>query len=108
MSLTIPSVSSPTWARVDAGLYVVSRAGEYLGSVDRSHDGAYLAFDGRATPVGRYDTLREAKSAVLSVPDPETARRERHTQRVFQRVAAVSGVVAGSLALTAGTVVPFL
>lgn len=108
MSLTIPSVSSPRWARVDAGLYVVSRAGEYLGSVDRSNDGAYLAFDGRATPVGRYDTLREAKSAVLSVPDPETARRERHTQRVFQRVAAVSGVVAGSLALTAGTVVPFL
>lgn len=108
MSLTIPGVASPTWARVDAGLYVVSRAGEYLGSVDRSNDGAYLAFDGRATPVGRYDTLSEAKRAVLSVPDPEAGRRDRQAQRVYQRVAAVSGVVAGGLALTAGTVVPFL
>lgn len=108
MSLTLPAASAPTWARVDAGLYVVSRAGEYLGSVDRTTDGSYLAFDGRATPVGRYDSLREAKSAVLSVPDPEDDSRERHIARVYQRVAAVSGVVAGGLALTAGSVAPYL
>ncbi len=108
MSLTIPGISAPTWAHVDTGLYVVSRAGEYLGSVDRAKDGSYLAFDGRATPVGRYDTLSEAKRAVLSVPDPAAERRERHVQRVFQKAAAVSGVVAGGLALTAGAVAPYL
>lgn len=108
MSLSIAGFPSPTWAHVDTGLYVVSRAGEYLGSVDRAKDGSYLAFDGRATPVGRYDSLKEAQRAVLSVPDPAADRREREIQRVFQKVAAVSGVVAGGMALTAGAVAPYL
>lgn len=108
MSIALPGVASPTWAHVDVGLHVVSRAGEYLGCVDRSNDGAYLAFDGRSTPVGRYDTLHEAKNAVLSVPDVEVERRARHLQRVSQRVAAVTGVIAGGLALSAAAVAPYL
>lgn len=108
MSLAIAGMTGPTWAHVDDGLHVVSRAGEYLGCVDRSGDGAYLAFDGRATPVGRYDTLREAQRAVLSVPDPGAGRRERHLQRVSQRVAVVTGSIAGGLALLAVAAAPYL
>lgn len=106
MSLTLPGHA--TWATVDTDLHVVSRAGEYLGYVERANDGSYLAFDGRATPVGRYDELRDAQRAVLSVPDPETVSIRREAQRVYQRAAAVSGVIAGTFALTAGAVAPFL
>ncbi len=108
MSLTLVGAGRPTWACVDTDLYVVSRAGEYLGSVDRANDGSFLAFDGRATPVGRYSSLSEAQEAVLSVPEAGAEEKQRRTERAWQSVAAVSGVVAGVCALTAGAVVPFL
>jgi len=93
-----------TWARVESGFHVASRAGEFVGYVDQTADGAFLAFDGRSTPVGRYDTLKEAQRAVLSVPDEKV----RHRETVLGRIAVVSGVVAGGLALTAGAVAPYL
>lgn len=103
----------PTWARVDAGFHVASRDGEFLGYVDRSADGSYLAFDGRSTPVGRYESLRAAQRAVISVDDRTAPSREPRSlsprsRRAFQRAAVVSGVVAGGLALTAGAVAPYL
>lgn len=104
-------VSRATWARVDSGFHVASRAGEFLGYVDRSADGSFLAFDGRSTPVGRYDTLREAQRAVLSVDALAAGKARvlsRRSRRAFQRAAAASGVVAGGLALTAGAVAPYL
>lgn len=102
-----------TWARVDAGFHVASRAGEFLGYVDRSADGSYLAFDGRSTPVGRYDTLRDAQRAVITTDAvTATTRRgsvlSRRSRRAFERAAVVSGVVAGGLALTAGAVAPYI
>jgi len=101
--------SRATWAHVESGFYVASRAGEFLGYVEQSRDGSYLAFDGRSTPVGRYDSLKDAQRAVLSVPTtgPMDARARKVTS-ALRRVAVVSGVVAGGLALTAGAVAPYL
>ena len=108
-----PRTARATWARVDAGFQVASREGEFLGYVDRSADGSYLAFDGRSTPVGRYESLRAAQRAVISVDDRLSTTRAPRTlsprsRRAFQRAAVVSGVVAGGLALTAGAVAPYL
>lgn len=98
----------PTWARVDSGFYVASRDGEFVGSVDRSPDGSYLAFDSRSTPVGRYDTLEAAQRAAESIKSPDERRRARRVTRTLQRVAAGSGLVAGGMALTAGALAPYL
>jgi len=111
MSAPVLELVSPraTWAHVESGFHVASRSGEFLGYVEQSRAGSYLAFDGRSTPVGRYDTLKEAQRAVLSVPsDPPPDARTRQMTRALRRVAAVSGVVAGGLALTAGAVAPYL
>ena len=98
-----------TWARVDSGVHVASRDGEFLGYIDQAADGSFLAFDGRSTPVGRYDALRDAKRAVLSVDAAQSAKpRSSRTRRVFERAAAVTGIVAGGVALTAGAVAPYL
>ena len=98
-----------TWAHVEPGFHVVSRAGEFLGYVEQSRAGSFLAFDGRSTPVGRYDTLKDAQRAVLSVPStPPPDARTRRMTRALRRAAVVSGVVAGGLALTAGAVAPYL
>ncbi|WP_425837150.1 peptide ABC transporter permease [Microbacterium sp. PA5] len=98
-----------TWAHVESGFHVASRAGEFLGYVEQWRDGSFLAFDGRSTPVGRYDTLKEAQRAVLSVPTtPPPDARTRRVTRTLRRAAVVSGVVAGGLALTAGAVAPYL
>jgi hypothetical protein len=86
---------------------VASRDGEFLGYVDRAADGSFLAFDGRSTPVGRYDSLRDAQRAVTSVPAALPASRTR-ARRAFERAAAITGVVAGGMALTAGAVAPYL
>lgn len=111
MSTTVSRRASQraTWARVDAGFHVASRDGEFLGYVDRAADGSYLAFDGRSTPVGRYDSLRDAQRAVITVPavQPASPRRVR-ARRAFERAAAITGVVAGGMALTAGAVAPYL
>lgn len=98
-----------TWARVDSGFHVASRDGEFLGYVDQAADGSFLAFDGRSTPVGRYDTLRDAKRAVLSVDGVRPASpRSARARKVFERAAVVTGVIAGGVALTAGAVAPYL
>ncbi|WEK14889.1 MAG: peptide ABC transporter permease [Candidatus Microbacterium phytovorans] len=98
-----------TWARVESGFHVASRDGEFVGYVDQARDGSFLAFDGRSTPVGRYDTLKEAQRAVLSVPTtPVPDEGQRRRLSVLHRVAVVAGVVAGGVALTAGAVVPYL
>jgi hypothetical protein len=57
------TATSPDWAEVETGFHVASRAGEFLGYVDTSVDGGYLAFDGRSMLVGRFDALADAKTA---------------------------------------------
>lgn len=84
-----------TWSKVDTGFYVASKAGEYVGSVDTTPDGHFVAFDATSAPIGRYADLSEAKTAVLSWK-PERARmRDRHVGRIVHPIAASAGLVAG-------------
>lgn len=108
IGMELSALRRPTWATVEHDFYVASRDGEFVGYVDRAADGSYVAFDGRSTPVGRYDDLREAQRAVESVKSPEQRQRSRRATRVLQKTAATSGIVAGSVALTAGALAPYL
>lgn len=91
-----------TWAEVEQNFFVASRAGEFVGLVDATADGKYVAFDWRTTPLGVYLTLNEAKASLSSSSHPtDVARRERE-MRVPLVIATISGLVAGALMLTAG------
>jgi hypothetical protein len=54
------------WARVEEGFHVGSRGGVFLGYIDRQPDGAFLAHDGHARVVGRFDALTDAMAAVTN------------------------------------------
>ena len=96
----------PTWAQVDEGLHVGSRAGEFIGYIDVTGDGHHVAFDGRSTPVGRYATLREAQRAVTGVARRARPRRSAALVEAAQTLATASGLVATALLVTAGTLAP--
>lgn len=53
-----------TWAQVDEGFHVGSRAGEFLGYVDRSSPTDYRAFDMTSRPTGSFVDLSKAIQAV--------------------------------------------
>lgn len=103
----LPVLNRPTWAQPASGLYVASRAGEFVGYIDTTADGHYIAFDGRSTPVGRYVVLAEAKRAVLTAGGPRRVPLYG-LERRFHAAAAATGAVAAVLLATAGTVVPYL
>lgn len=52
------------WARVDAGFYVGSGPGFFLGCIDRQDDGSYLALDTHTQPIGYFAELDDARDAV--------------------------------------------
>ncbi|GEP48821.1 peptide ABC transporter permease [Microbacterium saccharophilum] len=96
-----------TWAPVEDGLVVGSRRGEFVGFVESTADGSYVAFDSRAQPIGRYETLASAKASTGTVsPDPRTARRRRRAERALFAGATVTGAVAGMMVLAAGVLAP--
>lgn len=90
-----------TWSRVDAGFYVGSRAGEYVGSIDVTADGSHVAFDGRSTPLGRYPSLREAQRAVARQRRTLAPEPTRSTRLVWS-AATLAGAVAGGLLVGVG------
>lgn len=57
-------VDSVVWARVDDGFYVGSLPGRFLGCIDRQSDGAFLALDVYARPIGTFPHLERAMAAV--------------------------------------------
>lgn len=82
-----------TWVRVESGFHVASRAGEFVGFAERTPDGHVVGFDGRSTPVGRYETLEAAQRAVETAPataPTRTAARED----LLQGAATVTGLLA--------------
>lgn len=96
---TAPSASPPapravTWSKVDTGFHVASRAGEYVGSVDTTPDGHFVAFDGTSAPIGRYAELSDAKTAVLSWKPEGTRIRDRRLAETLRPIAASAGLVA--------------
>ncbi|WCD93549.1 hypothetical protein [Microbacterium sp. nov. GSS16] len=86
---------SVTWSKVDTGFYVASKAGEYVGSVDTTPDGHFVAFDATSAPIGRYAELSAAKTAVLSWKPEKARMRDRRVGRIVHPIAASAGLVAG-------------
>ncbi|PRI11024.1 hypothetical protein [Leucobacter massiliensis] len=64
MDDTLPPAAEVTWAMVEDDFYVGSRAGEFLGYVDQSADGRYLACNMFSHPIGEYGSLDDAMNAV--------------------------------------------
>jgi hypothetical protein len=93
-----------TVAKVDSGLYVASREGEYHGYIDTTADGHFVAFNGHSEPVGRYTTLAAATAALNDPPVSTVERRAR-----FGEIATVAtGSLLGMAAIAAGLVVSFV
>jgi len=91
------------WDEVEPGLRVGTRRGEYLGFIERTVYGTFVAFDGFSTPVGRYDSLREAQRAVVEVERMGKRRPGASAEMMTRRLATASGLVAATLMLSAGT-----
>lgn len=87
-----------TWSKVDTGFYVASRAGEYVGSVDTTPDGHFVAFDGTSAPIGRYADLAGAKSAVLAWKPEGSRIRDRRLSDAVRPVASSAALIAGATA----------
>lgn len=97
-----------TWSTVAPGFYVASTDGEFIGSIDTSSDGHFIALDGHATPIGRYVTLKEAQHSLLTTDAPGNRARKSVIRRNIRTAATASGALAGALALTAGALAPFI
>ena len=55
------------WDEVEPGFRVGTRDGEYLGFIESTAHGTFVAVDGFSTPVGRYYSLREAQRALVQI-----------------------------------------
>lgn len=106
MTLAIADVSvltprRTTWVERDA-FHDCRLRGEFAGRIIHNADGSFVAFDGRSTPIGRYETLREAKRAVRDIARGVTETRSERLSRRAQSVASVTGVISFALLLAAG------
>ncbi|MDY0908512.1 peptide ABC transporter permease [Microbacterium sp. CFBP9034] len=98
--LTSPAVR---WDEVEPGFRVgTARDGEYLGYIESTAHGTFVAVDGRSTPVGRYFSLREAQRAVVQVKRMGARSLSASAELTARRLATSSGVLAASLLLSAG------
>lgn len=60
-----------TWAVVEDGFHVGSRAGEFVGFVDRQKDGRFRACNAFSQPIDDYDDLPAAMRAVAEQSGPK-------------------------------------
>ena len=98
-----PLISSAVrWNEVQPGFRIGTHRGEYLGFIESTAYGTFVAVDGSSTPVGRYDSLREAQRAVLEVKRMGTGRSRASAELMARRLATSSGLVAATLMLSAG------
>jgi hypothetical protein len=59
-----PTSGAVVWSRVDAYFHVASRAGDFLGYVDRHLDGGFGAYDQYSHEIGLFPDLSSATAAV--------------------------------------------
>ena len=90
------------WDEVEPGFRVGTRDGAYLGFIESTAAGTFVAVDGHSTPVGRYDSLREAQRALLEVKRMGARRSRASAELLARRLATSSGLVAATLMLSAG------
>jgi hypothetical protein len=107
-TVTLAPLSAVTWTEVEPGFHVASRGGEFAGFVEKTPDGSFVAFDEYSTPIGRFPALRDAQCSVTTTTTPANERRRARMRRATQTAAAVAGGVAGTMALTAGVLAPYL
>lgn len=107
--MSAPAMSAPPllpppvrWNEVQPGFRVGTRGGDYIGFVESTAHGMFVAVDGYSTPVGRYDSLREAQRALLEIQRMGTRRSRASAELMARRLATSSGVVAATLMLSAG------
>jgi hypothetical protein len=105
MTIVLPALRERvSWAPVEDGFHVGSRSGEFVGYAEQTPDGHFVGFDGRSTPVGRYETLDEARRAVEEVPENAAPVMSPRAASAFHAAASISGVVAiGTLAVAVMT-----
>lgn len=53
-----------TWARIEDDFFVGSRDGEFLGFIDVEESGRYVVCDQFSCPIGQYDELDAAMTAL--------------------------------------------
>lgn len=58
-----------TWSRVDDGFHVGSRAGEFVGYIDRQPDGRHRACDQHSREIGLFADLESAVRALSGDAD---------------------------------------
>jgi len=93
------------WNEVEPGFHVATtRDGDYLGFIESTARGTFVAVDDCSTPVGRYFSLREAQRALLEVNRVRTRPSRASAELIARRLATSSGVVAATLMLSAGAV----
>lgn len=96
------TIGGVTWTRVEEGFYVGARTGEFVGTIDVTPDGSHVAFDGRSTAVGRYETLAEAQRAVSDIARGVSRPQPARATQLAWSLATVWGVVAAGLLVSAG------
>jgi hypothetical protein len=92
-----PASRPVLWTQVEPGFHVAGRDGEFVGYVDTSADGTFVAFDGTSALVGRYPRLSLAKDAVIaaSTRSADTASPTPARRIVFAATAvtALTGIL---------------
>ncbi len=90
------------WHEPESGFHVGSRRGDFIGTIEKTAVGTFVAFDGLSTPVGRYTSLAEAQRALTSLAGRDSELDER-TTRAAQLLATVAGTVSFFLLAGAGS-----
>jgi hypothetical protein len=80
-------------------MWVASTPSDYLGMVDRNHDG-FVATDGCGRDLGVHETLEEARLAVYREWADPTSTDEPF-QNWAKRIATITAVMVGAPALAA-------
>ncbi|WP_137845457.1 peptide ABC transporter permease [Microbacterium sp. 2FI] len=101
---TLAEAASPRftqWHEPEPGFHVGSRKGDFIGSIEETAVGTFVAIDGRSTPVGRYASVAQAQRALVGLAARE-AELDEHSTRVAQLVATIAGTVSFLLLVGAG------
>jgi hypothetical protein len=91
-----------TWYSPVEDMWVASTPSDYLGMVDRNHDG-FVATDGCGRDLGVHETLEEARLAVYREWANPTSTDEPF-QNWAKRIATITAVMVGAPALAAALV----
>lgn len=69
--MTTDETRAAVWAQVEDGFYVGSRPGIFVGSVERTADGRFIARDGLSRLLGDADDLAAATALVTAAAPRE-------------------------------------